>query len=87
MGFRQQELEYGPGLFAPYFVKDKEESVEELLGEFGRLLDNLTFGGNVILEMGRYLYLSVWLLYYFYRGYEGESWSDIMLLWMAVSII
>ena len=43
------------GLFAPYFVKDKEESVEELLGGFGRLLDNLTFGGNVILEMGRYL--------------------------------
>ena len=72
-GYQAEELEYGPGLFAPYFVKDKEESVEELLGGFGRLLDNLTFGGNVILEMGRYTYLSVWLLYYFYRGYEGES--------------
>ena len=54
-GYQAEELEYGPGLFAPYFVKDKEESVEELLGGFGRLLDNLTFGGNVILEMGRYL--------------------------------
>ena len=47
-GYQAEELEYGPGLFAPYFVKDKEESVEELLGGFGRLLDNLTFGGNVI---------------------------------------
>ncbi len=54
-GYQAEELEYGPGLFASYFVKDKEESVEELLGGFGRLLDNLTFGGNVILEMGRYL--------------------------------
>ena len=43
-GYQAEELEYGPGLFAPYFVKDKEESVEELLGGFGRLLDNLTFG-------------------------------------------
>ena len=54
-GFQAQELEYGPGFFAPYFVKDKEEPVEELLGEFGKILDGLTFGGNVILEMGRYL--------------------------------
>lgn len=53
--FQAQELEYGPGFFAPYFVKDKEEPVEELLGEFGKILDGLTFGGNVILEMGRYL--------------------------------
>ena len=29
--------------------------MEELLGEFGKILDGLTFGGNVILEMGRYL--------------------------------
>lgn len=54
-GYQAEELEYGPGLFAPYFLKDKEEPVEEVLGQFGKLLDRLIFGGNVILEMGRYL--------------------------------
>lgn len=54
-GYQAEELEYGPGLFAPYFLKDKEEDATELLGAFGELLDKLTFGGNVILEMGRYL--------------------------------
>lgn len=54
-GYQAQELEYGPGLFASYFLKEKEEPTEELLGGLGGLLDGLTFGGNVILEMGRYL--------------------------------
>lgn len=48
-------LEYGPGLFAPYFLKDPEEPVEEVIYELGKLLDGLVFKVNVILEMGRYL--------------------------------
>ncbi len=54
-GYKAEVLEYGPGLFAPYFLKDPEEPVEEVIYELGKLLDGLVFKVNVILEMGRYL--------------------------------
>ena len=33
-GMKIRTLEYGPGFFVPYFVKDKSERTEDLLGEF-----------------------------------------------------
>ena len=48
-------LEYGPGFFVPYFVKDKSMRTEELLGEFVEILDGLQFKGRIVLEMGRFL--------------------------------
>lgn len=53
--FQAQELEYGPGFFVPYFKKDREESVEEVLGSFGEIPGKLHFSGKIILEMGRFL--------------------------------
>ena len=54
-GMEIRTLEYGPGLFVPYFVKDKSMRTEELLGEFGEILDGLQFKGRIVLEMGRFL--------------------------------
>lgn len=54
-GFEAEELEYGPGFFAPYFKKDQETDKEELLDAFGKLLEGLRFSGRIILEMGRFL--------------------------------
>lgn len=54
-GMEIRTLEYGPGFFVPYFVKDKSMRTEELLGEFGEILDELQFKGRIVLEMGRFL--------------------------------
>ena len=54
-GMEIRTLEYGPGFFVPYFVKDKSMRTEELLGEFGEILDGLQFKGRIVLEMGRFL--------------------------------
>lgn len=54
-GMEIRTLEYGPGLFVPYFVKDKSMRTEELLGEFVEILDGLQFKGRIVLEMGRFL--------------------------------
>lgn len=55
VGFQAQILEYGPGFFVPYFKKDKCAEMEELLAEFSRILERLTFRGEIVLEMGRFL--------------------------------
>lgn len=54
-GMEIRTLEYGPGFFVPYFVKDKSMRTEELLGEFVEILDGLQFKGRIVLEMGRFL--------------------------------
>ena len=54
-GMEIRTLEYGPGFFVPYFVKDKSMRTEELLGEFVEILDELQFKGRIVLEMGRFL--------------------------------
>lgn len=54
-GMKIRTLEYGPGFFVPYFVKDKSERTEDLLGEFKKILEALQFHGKIVLEMGRFL--------------------------------
>lgn len=54
-GYVSEELEYGPGFYVPYFLDEEEESMEEVLTEFGRMLMQLSFQGKITLEMGRYL--------------------------------
>ncbi len=54
-GYTAEELEYGPGFFVPYFVTDPAVPDEELLAQFGSMLDELSFSGKITLEMGRFL--------------------------------
>ena len=54
-GMEIRTLEYGPGFFVPYFVKDKSERTEDLLEEFKKILEALQFHGKIVLEMGRFL--------------------------------
>lgn len=54
-GFQGQILEYGPGFFVPYFKKDRCTETETVLAEFKKILDELAFKGNIVLEMGRFL--------------------------------
>lgn len=54
-GYQAKELEYGPGLYVPYFQKEEEQSLEETIGELNTTLSSMAFRGNIILEMGRYL--------------------------------
>lgn len=54
-GFHVNTLEYGPGFFVPYFIKEKTEKIEDLLEEFKRILESLHFHGRIVLEMGRFL--------------------------------
>lgn len=54
-GYHAKELEYGPGLYIPYFQKEEEESLEKTIEELKTMLLTLSFKGNIILEMGRYL--------------------------------
>lgn len=54
-GYRAEELEYGPGLFVPYFQKDASVPEQELLAYVSDLLGSLSFSGTITLEMGRYL--------------------------------
>lgn len=54
--YEAETLEYGPGLYVPYFLGEKEEIQEkEQLDELCRQLDALQFGGQVVLELGRYI--------------------------------
>ena len=53
-GFAVKRLEYGPGLPICYF--EEEKSVEDqMLNGLAELIKNLTFGGRVALEMGRFM--------------------------------
>lgn len=52
-GYEAGELEYGPGLFVPYFTDDGGE--DDTLVRLTKALDKMAFPGRIILEMGRYL--------------------------------
>lgn len=54
-GYEAGELEYGPGFYVPYFMSDEKENMEELLGDFQKILESMSFQGAVTLEIGRYL--------------------------------
>lgn len=54
-GYDAEELEYGPGLYVPYFTSDEEIDEEKMLGEFRSILKRLRFPGRITLEMGRYI--------------------------------
>ena len=53
-GFAVKKLEYGPGLPICYFEEEKNMEAEMLNG-LAEFLKNLTFGGRVALEMGRFI--------------------------------
>lgn len=55
LNFTVSELEYGPGLFVPYFQSEPEEQLEELLEELIQLIGRMEFSGKITLEMGRFL--------------------------------
>ena len=49
------DLEYGPGLPVSYFVGEKAPSDEELLLALSEQLHSMRFGGQITLEIGRFL--------------------------------
>lgn len=52
--FTVKKLEYGPGL--PVFYFEEEQNEEDfMLESLSKLINNLTFGGKVSLEMGRFI--------------------------------
>lgn len=53
-GYEAKELEYGPGLYVPYFVTEGGENNEELF-QLREQLMQLQFDGRITLEMGRYM--------------------------------
>lgn len=74
-GFEAEELEYGPGLFVPYFEKDEHPSMEEELEALRQLLDHMKFKGRITLEMGRYLAAACG--YYFTRIVDVKENKDV----------
>lgn len=52
-GYTAAELEYGPGLFVPYFQSEKTQ--DSALEELKAALNGMWFRGRITLEMGRYL--------------------------------
>ena len=48
-------LEYGPGLYVSYFEPEEPEQEKALLLQFRQKLQQMTFGGKIILEMGRFM--------------------------------
>lgn len=66
--FLIEELEYGPGLFVPYFLGQKE-TVENDLQEIADAVSRMQWKGSVTLEMGRALSAKC--------GYYLTSVSDI----------
>lgn len=53
-GFPVKRLEYGPGLPICYFEEEKNEE-EQMLNSLAQSIKNITFGGTVALEMGRFI--------------------------------
>lgn len=53
-GYEAKELEYGPGLYVPYFVTEGDENNEELF-QLREQLMQMQFDGRITLEMGRYM--------------------------------
>ena len=54
-GIQVSVLEYGPGLFVSYFEQDDPHNDAELLMGLRKLLEQMKFGGKIILEMGRFM--------------------------------
>ena len=48
-------LEYGPGLYVSYFEPEEAEQEKTLLLQLRQKLQQMTFGGKIILEMGRFM--------------------------------
>lgn len=53
--FQAEELEYGPGLYVPYFQNESPDDEGQVLEELNKILENLHFKGTITLEMGRYI--------------------------------
>lgn len=53
--FEISRLEYGPGLYIPYFKGEEEADEDSMLRELKGVLDNMAFKGAVSLEAGRFL--------------------------------
>ncbi|MDD3137477.1 MAG: alanine racemase [Lachnospiraceae bacterium] len=53
--FSVEELEYGPGFFVAYFENESDLYDDNLMKEFVKLLKQLQFRGEIILEMGRFV--------------------------------
>ena len=49
-----EELEYGPGLPASYFINDEIDDLE-LLNQLRLSLEKMNYQGKITLEMGRYI--------------------------------
>lgn len=53
--FQVEELEYGPGLYIPYFQNESLSDEIKQLEDLGKVIEELSFAGNITLEMGRYI--------------------------------
>ena len=60
-GMEIRTLEYGPGFFVPYFVKDKSERTEDLLAVLSRLHPKWVFPRSSLIRDPRSLRQSVFL--------------------------
>ncbi|HCT90303.1 MAG TPA: diaminopimelate decarboxylase [Lachnospiraceae bacterium] len=54
-GWRAECLEFGPGAPVNYFDTDHYPGDEEILQALSACLDNLSFAGRIVFEMGRFL--------------------------------
>lgn len=52
--FDVEEIEFGPGLYVPYFVGEQEDRLESLQGIINKF-EELPIKRKIILELGRYL--------------------------------
>lgn len=55
LGFELSRLEYGPGLYIPYFRGEEAPDEEAMVRELRELLNHMTFQGAIALEAGRFL--------------------------------
>ena len=54
LGFETRELEFGPGLYVPYFVNEADTESDSL-ENLNVALKNMNFKGRITLEMGRFI--------------------------------
>ena len=54
-GIHFSVLEYGPGLYVSYFEQEDPHNDTEMLIGLRKLLEQMKFGGKIILEMGRFM--------------------------------
>jgi len=54
-GMNISVLEYGPGLYVSYFEQDEINSDAEMLTSLRKALEQMKFGGKIMLEMGRFM--------------------------------